>query len=113
MASQKSTIDEILRSLVPANVRAKPMFGEYGMYCDDVFVGVVCDDRFYLKVAALTDERLASTELAAPYPGAKDCYLISPADLADDDWLRTIVEATAAALLPAKRRPPRATRPTR
>ncbi|MBK9740753.1 MAG: TfoX/Sxy family protein [Actinobacteria bacterium] len=113
MATKKSTVDSVLRSLIPANVRAKPMFGEYGLYCDDVFVGLVCDDRLYLKVAALTDERLATTELAAPYPGARDCYLISAAGLADDDWLRTIVQATAAALPPARRRPPRATRSTR
>ena len=31
-------------------VRMKKMFGEFGVYLDEVFIGVVCDDQLFLKV---------------------------------------------------------------
>jgi TfoX/Sxy family transcriptional regulator of competence genes len=98
MSTRKSTVDAVLAALAPANVRAKAMFGEYGVYCDDRFVGLICDDTFFLKVSSVTDARLAQSPLAAPYPGAKDCYLIDHDDAPDDGWLPDIVQATARAL---------------
>ena len=111
MSTQKSTVDAVLSSLAPADVTAKSMFGEYGVYCDGRFVGVICDDTFYLKVSTVADARLVASELAAPYPGAKDCYVIAPGDLQDDQWLTGVVQATAAALPRAKRRSKRNSSP--
>jgi TfoX/Sxy family transcriptional regulator of competence genes len=104
MATRKATVDAVLRALAPANVRAQPMFGEYGIYCDDRFVGVICDDGFFLKVSSVTDQRLSELELAPPYPGAKDWYVIDLADGRDADWLPGVVQATADALPPPGRR---------
>ena len=28
----------------------KRMFGEYGLYCDQVFFGVICDDQLFIKI---------------------------------------------------------------
>jgi hypothetical protein len=116
MSTRQSMVDAVLRALEPANVRARPMFGEYGIYCDDRLVGLVCDDIFYLKTSSVEDDRLSACERASPYPGAKDCYVIAingdGSDVNDDssggdDWLVDVVQATAVALPPAKKRAPR------
>jgi TfoX/Sxy family transcriptional regulator of competence genes len=109
VATQRQTVDAVLGALAPANVRARAMFGEYGVYCDDRFIGMICDDRFYVKVTGIPDSRLSSCERAAPYPGAKECFVISDADLADDEWLANVVMATASAMPPPKSRAGRAT----
>ena len=30
-------------------ITVKKMFGEYGLYCDGTFFGVVCDNRLFVK----------------------------------------------------------------
>ena len=44
MASHKAFVDYITEQLGGAGeIRAKPMFGEYGLYCDGQFFAVICD----------------------------------------------------------------------
>lgn len=106
MASKRETVDEYLELLAPLNVRARAMFGEYGVYCDDKFVGLVCEDMLFLKPTSVDDPRLGDVLLAPAYPGARDSYRFSPEDLADDEWLRGVFQATADAL-PARKPKPR------
>ena len=35
---------------------AKKMFGDYGVYCDGKIFGLICDDRFYLKLLTVIEE---------------------------------------------------------
>ena len=49
MSTSKDTIAFILEQLEPLDVRARAMFGEYGLYCDDKVVAFVCDDTIFLK----------------------------------------------------------------
>jgi len=44
-------VDHCLELLAPLGVvRARRMFGGQGLYCDDLFFGLIADDRLYLKV---------------------------------------------------------------
>lgn len=36
-------------------IRAKPMFGGWGFYCDDLFFAIVADETLYLKADAETN----------------------------------------------------------
>ena len=42
MSTSKKTVASILEQLEPLDVRARAMFGEYGLYCDEKIVGLIC-----------------------------------------------------------------------
>ena len=94
MATSKETVAYVLEQLEPLNVRARAMFGEYGMYCDDKIVALICDDTVFIKPTKATD----GMSEAPPYPGAKDSRVAEAALIADSERFRTIVQATADAL---------------
>ena len=103
MSTSKETVAFILDQLAPLPVRARAMFGEYGVYCDDKFVALICDDTLYLKPTTVSSEFFEAADLAPPYPGAKDHYVVSGDRLEDRDWLRE-VSARTTTLLPAPKR---------
>jgi hypothetical protein len=71
VAQAKAFVAEITEMLTPLDVRSRPMFGSYGMYCDDKFVAIISDDQLFLKQSE------ADAEMARPYPGAKDYHLVT------------------------------------
>lgn len=102
MATRKETVAHILEELAPLPVRARAMFGEYGLYCDEKFVALICNDTLYVKPTAISGDYLTDDWLAPPYDGAKDHYAV-PADRLDDrEWLQAVIERTAAELPPPK-----------
>lgn len=105
MATDPHTIDLLSESLADAGVvSAKKMFGEYGIYCDGIFIGVVCNDTFYLKPTKLGLALAPEIELAPAYPGAKPSMVV-PADRWDEyDWIIPLVKTTAANLPPPRKR---------
>ena len=40
--------------------RTRAMFGEYAYYCDNVVVGLVCDNTVYIKVTPQTEKILGA-----------------------------------------------------
>ena len=51
MASHQDFVDYVVEQLREAGaIRSRKMFGEYGLYCDDVFFAVICYDQFFVKV---------------------------------------------------------------
>ncbi len=85
MATSKETIAHLLEQLEPLDVRARAMFGEYGVYCDDRIVALVCDDTFFLKPSPASASLGIHLVPAPPYPGAKDYFVIGDAIVADDE----------------------------
>jgi TfoX/Sxy family transcriptional regulator of competence genes len=75
----------------------KKMFGEFALYLDGKVVALVCDDQLFLKPTGEGQRYLGQVELAPPYPGAKDHFLIA-AELDDPARVHTALELTAAAL---------------
>lgn len=50
MASHREFVEFITEQLREAgDIRSRPMFGEYGLYCDGVFFAVICDDQLFVK----------------------------------------------------------------
>lgn len=109
MATSQSTIDFILDQLSALpRIRARKMFGEYALYCDEKVVALVCDDQLFVKITepgqALLGEHHA---LGTAYPGAKPSLLISADDLEDHERLAALIRATADALPAPKPKRPR------
>ena len=91
MATEKATVEFILDQLAPLTVRARAMFGEYGLYCDEKFVALICDDTLFVKPTTISDQFFTDVDLAPPYPGAKNHYAVPAALLEDDERLRAVI----------------------
>ena len=44
-------------------ITVKKMFGDYGIYCDGLIFGLICDNRFYLKPTEAGRSLLRSVEM--------------------------------------------------
>ncbi len=64
---------------------------------DEKVVAFVCDDQLFLKPTAEGREFLGQVQLAPPYPGAKDYFLLID-ELEDPERLRGVLRVTADAL---------------
>ena len=54
-------VDHCLDLLTPLGpLRAQRMFGGHGLYCDDVFFGLIAAEQLYLKVDAQTQPAFAA-----------------------------------------------------
>ena len=77
-------------------ITVKKMFGEYGIYCNAKIVGLICDDRLYLKPTDAVRPLLRTQDLRPPYDGAKPSFYIAEID--DRDYLALLVRETYNAL---------------
>ncbi len=98
VSTRRVVVDRIVERLAPLDVSAKPMFGEYGLYHRGQNVALVCDGTLFVKVTPAGEALAGRVSRAAPYPGAKPAFKVSPAKLADRAWVTALVEATSAAM---------------
>ena len=55
MASHQDFVDYVAEQLRESgSIRSRKMFGEYGLYCDDIFFAVICDDQLFIKRGGLS-----------------------------------------------------------
>lgn len=89
----------ILAITAAGSVKARRMFGEYGIYCDGKIVALVCDDQLYLRPTPAGRVLLGKhVDEQPPYPGAKPSFRIDGELWDDAEWLAGLVRMTAAAL---------------
>jgi TfoX/Sxy family transcriptional regulator of competence genes len=73
----QGTVNCLLKQMDGAGwVSERRMFGEYGIYCDGVFVAVVCDAQLYVKPTELGRREAGEIGEGQPYPGAKPHLLV-------------------------------------
>ncbi|HEY5597703.1 MAG TPA: TfoX/Sxy family protein [Kiloniellales bacterium] len=61
MTKDQTFVDRALGLLVPLGpVRARAMFGGWGIYLDDTMFGLIADDALFLKVDGDSEERFAA-----------------------------------------------------
>ncbi|MFV0394920.1 MAG: TfoX/Sxy family protein [Coprobacillaceae bacterium] len=81
MASSQSLVEFVCEQLRDAGeIRYRKMFGEYGIYCNDIYFAMVCDDQFLVKITEEGKAYLKEYETAYPYEGAKPALLIKDID---------------------------------
>ena len=72
MASHPDFVNYMAEQLREAGaIRSRKMFGEYGLYCDDVFFAVVCDDQLFVKVTPQGEAAFPDLPKAPPYEGGQ------------------------------------------
>lgn len=106
MASRQSTVDFIIKQLsLPRTVSVKKMFGEYGIYCDEKMVALVCDDLLFVKPTLGGKAFLGNDyKEMAPYPGGKPSFIISGEKWDDHEWLSQLIIITYNELPPPKKK---------
>ena len=105
MASHQDFLDYVTEQLRGAGaIRSRKMFGEYGLYCDEVFFAVICDDQLFIKVTPAGEAAFPHLPKTPPYEGAKDSFLVEDVD--DRDTMTALTRITCLALQnqPKKRR---------
>ena len=76
MASELSYVQYVVDTLRENNITYKRMFGEFGLYEDGVFFGLICDNQLFIKISEEGKAFLQEYTLAPPYNGAKEIFLI-------------------------------------
>jgi TfoX/Sxy family transcriptional regulator of competence genes len=95
MASDQKFVDFITDQLKNAGeIVAKKMFGEYGLYSDGKIVGLICDNKLYIKPTITGRAFIGDVVEAPPYKGAKPSFLIEE-KIEDSEWLCELVRISA------------------
>lgn len=98
MATTQEFIDYVSQQLKSVkDLHVAKMFGEYGMHVSGTFIGLICDNQFYLKPTAPGRAFIGEVESAPPYPGAKPSFLLT-SKLAEPEWLCELINITVQAL---------------
>ncbi len=105
MTSQQSTVDFICDQMGGAGeISSRKMFGEYGVYCDNKFIGVICDDTLFLKPTPAARAYAPDLELSPAYKGAKPTLCVPLGLIEDADWIVPLVRLTHDGLPEKKKR---------
>lgn len=97
MASHPNFVDYVAEQLREAGaIHSRKMFGEYGLYCDDVFFAVICDNQFFIKVTPQGEAAFPDLPKAPPYEGAKDSFLVE--DVENRELMTELTRITCEAL---------------
>lgn len=104
MSSDQDVVDDVVaRMNAVGAARARKMFGEYGVYCEDLFVGVVCGNQLYLKATDSGRRVIPGCPEGPPYEGARDHLVIEYSVLADPAVFGRLLRATVRAVRAAER----------
>ena len=91
MASDQIFVDFVLEQIKNAGeITAKKMFGEYGIYADGKLLGLICDNKLFIKPTSSGLEFIGNVIEAPPYEGAKPSFLIED-KIEDSEWLSELV----------------------
>jgi TfoX/Sxy family transcriptional regulator of competence genes len=71
----------------------KKMFGDYGIYCNGVIFGLICDNKVFIKPTETGRMFIRDVVEAPPYPGAKNYFLIED-KFEDREWISELVAIT-------------------
>ena len=82
-------------------VTTRRMFGEYALYANGKVVGLICDNRLFVKPTEAGRTFIGDPVMAPAFSGAKPSYLIEDG-LDDRRWLAELISLTANELPPPK-----------
>lgn len=81
MACSTEFIDALCDLLAPLGVvRSRKMMGEYIIYVNEKCVITACGNVAYIKQLPCIAGMMQQAETAAPYPGAKEAYVLDVSD---------------------------------
>ncbi len=107
MASDLSFVEYVVDQFEQdCAITYKRMFGEFGLYSDGKFFGMICDDRLFFKATDGGRAFIENVVEAPPYPGARLALLIED-QIEDGEWLSELARITARELPEPKKKKPK------
>lgn len=98
MASATNFVDFVLGQIKNSGeITAKKMFGEYGIYSDEKLLGLICDNKLFIKPTNSGRTFIGNVLEASPYEGAKPAFLIED-KIEDSEWLSELVSISVKEL---------------
>ncbi len=98
MASTRNFVDFVVDQLVDVGqITSRSMFGEYGIWVDGKIVGLICDNKLFIKPTEAGRAFIVDPVEAPPYEGAKNSFLIED-KLEDSEWLSHLVRISVKEL---------------
>jgi len=91
MATDKAFVDFVLDQIENAGeIKAKKMFGEYGVFSDGKIFALICDNKLFIKPTESGRAYIQDVVEAPPYNGAKPSFLIEE-KIEDREWLSELI----------------------
>lgn len=91
------------------SIRYRKMFGEYMVYVNDKPILLVCDNTVYVKNLDCIREKMneASAELAVPYEGTKEHFILDIDNTVFCSKIIDILEKVTPVPVPKKKKSPK------
>ena len=81
MASHPDYVEYVVEQLRGAGrVRARKMFGEYGLIDIRIVFAVICDDQLFIKITPQGEAAFPDLPKAPSHEGASDSFVIEDVD---------------------------------
>ncbi|MBK7259549.1 MAG: TfoX/Sxy family protein [Ignavibacteriae bacterium] len=94
MASDASFVQFVVDQVNGAGaITSRYMFGEYALYCNEKVVGLICDNKLFVKPTDAGRAFIGTPVEAPAYTGAKPSFLIED-KLEDRAWLTELIRIT-------------------
>ena len=94
MASDLEFVEFVVEHIENAGVITyRKMFGAYTLYCEGKVVGLLNDNKLFVKPTKAGREFIGNVNEEPAYPGAKPSFLIEE-QIEDTDWLSELIKIT-------------------
>lgn len=98
MATRKDFAKFIVDQMsLAGSITSKYMFGEYAIYCNGQIVGLISDNKLFIKPTDAGRAFIGDVVEAPAYPGARPSFYIE-SKFEDRKWIGTLVRITAEEL---------------
>lgn len=98
MASDPQFVNFIVDQLSDAGIpAARKMFGDYALYLNGKVIGLICDNKLYIKPTEGGRAFIGDVVEAPAYPGAKNSFFIED-KFEDRDWINELAKITVSEL---------------
>jgi TfoX/Sxy family transcriptional regulator of competence genes len=98
VSTSKDFAQEVADAFGGRDVTVRPMFGEYGFYCENKMVGLICDNTLFFKITPVGQDFAPELSTGSPYPGAKAQFVIPAEKFHESEWLNELLQLTWDAL---------------
>jgi len=76
MSSELDFVQFVIEQMEDAgNISYRKMFGDYGIYCNGIIFGLICDNQVFIKSTEKGKKFVGEAVEAPPYPGAKKPHI--------------------------------------
>lgn len=104
MASDQEFVDFVVNLIHDAGeIKAKKMFGEYGLFSNGKIFALICDNKLFIKPTEAGRDFIKDVVEAPPYPGAKSSFLIED-QLIKPEWISHLIRISLPELPEPKAR---------